>query len=93
MTYVKSEVVKRTKNTIKGHFKLSDKSITFFSIDKEHGGLFDEFKQYFYSFLYLNRARIKGKAQVTVLFETGDNLAVETFIIFAKFADVEPIGA
>jgi len=37
MTYVKSEVVKRTKNTIKGHFKLSDKSITFFSIDKEYG--------------------------------------------------------
>lgn len=37
MTYVKSEVVKRTKNTIKGHFILSDKSKTMFAIDKEYG--------------------------------------------------------
>ena len=37
MTYVKSESYRRTKNTIKGHFILSDKSKTQFSIDKENG--------------------------------------------------------
>lgn len=37
MVYVKSETIKRTRNTIKGTFRLSDKSTTQFSIDREYG--------------------------------------------------------
>ena len=37
MVVVRSETVRRTRNTIKGHFNLSDGSKTQFSIDKEYG--------------------------------------------------------
>jgi hypothetical protein len=36
-THVIREKVTRTKNTIKGKFYLSDKTITSFDIDKEYG--------------------------------------------------------
>ncbi len=35
--HVVSEAVRRTKNTIKGTFRLSDKSTTSFEIDRENG--------------------------------------------------------
>jgi len=37
MVYVRSETVRRTKNTIKGTFVLSDKTRTTFSIDRVNG--------------------------------------------------------
>jgi len=37
MTTVRSEAVKRTRNTIKGQFILSDRTKTQFSINKEYG--------------------------------------------------------
>lgn len=37
MAYIKSETVRRTKNTIKGHFNLSDKTKTTFDIGREYG--------------------------------------------------------
>lgn len=37
MAHVTREVVKRTKNTIKGYFVLSDKSKTHFEISKQDG--------------------------------------------------------
>ncbi len=37
MIRVTSETVRRTKNTIKGHFTLSDKSKTKFDIDRGYG--------------------------------------------------------
>lgn len=35
MTYIKREVIKRTRNTIKGYFCLSDKTKTIFDINKD----------------------------------------------------------
>jgi hypothetical protein len=37
MVVVRSETVRRTRNTIKGYFNLTDGSKTQFSIDKEYG--------------------------------------------------------
>ena len=37
MVAVRSETVRRTRNTIKGHFNLSDGSKTQFSIDRGYG--------------------------------------------------------
>jgi len=37
MVVVRSETARRTRNTIKGHFNLSDGSKTQFSINKEYG--------------------------------------------------------
>jgi len=37
MVYIRSETVRRTKNTIKGTFVLSDKTRTTFSIDRVNG--------------------------------------------------------
>ena len=37
MTHVVTEHITRTKNTIKGTFRLSDKTTTHFSIDRENG--------------------------------------------------------
>lgn len=37
MPTIKSETIKRTKNTIKGYFVLSDKSKTQFDIDRVNG--------------------------------------------------------
>ncbi len=36
-TSIKSENIKRTKNTVKGTFKLSDKTTTHFDIDRQNG--------------------------------------------------------